>query len=52
MTFFEGWVNLFKNKKENKELKAWARIEYKYDAEYAYHHMITHGFAPSIGVKL
>lgn len=52
MKFFEGWISIFNNKTMNRELQNWARIEYKSDAEFAYHHMITYGRAPTIGVKL
>lgn len=49
MKFFEGWVGLFRNKKVDRDLQNWARIEYKKDSEFAYHHMVTFGTAPDIG---
>lgn len=49
MTFFEGWLGLFKNGKVNKDLQNWARIEYKCDSDFAYNYMISHGRAPTDG---
>lgn len=51
MKFFDGWNSLFKNSRVDRDLQNWARIEYKHDAEFAYHHMLRYGVAPSIGVK-
>ncbi len=31
------------------ELKTWARIEYKNDADFAYHYMKEHGKMPNVG---
>lgn len=52
MKFFEGWIGLFRNKRVDRDLQNWARIEYKHDAEFAYNHMLTHGVAPTVGVKV
>lgn len=51
MKFFEGWVEIFNNKKIDRDLQNWARIEYKNDAEFAYDHMLKYGIAPSLGAK-
>lgn len=50
MKFFEGWIGLFKNNKVDRDLLNWARIEYKHDSDFAYHHMVKHGRAPDVGV--
>lgn len=53
MKFFEGWISLFrKDTLHDSDLKTWARIEYKHDAEFAYNHMKEFGLAPTIGVKI
>lgn len=35
----------------NSDLQAWAKIEFKHDASYAYYHVKEFGVAPTVGVK-
>lgn len=51
MKFFEGWIKLFNDRKVNKDLETWARIEYNRDAAYAYNHLITYGVPPHAGAR-
>jgi len=49
LRFFQS---LFSTGTPDRDLRAWARIEFKADAEYAYNHIKEYGHAPAIGVKL
>lgn len=48
LKFFQS---LFTSGPNDRDLRSWARIEFKSDAEYAYNHMKEYGMAPVIGVK-
>lgn len=43
--FFNGFLSFARTAKDT-DLQAWAKIEYKQDADYAFHYMKEHGFAP------
>jgi hypothetical protein len=43
------FTRLFK-RKHTKELRKWAEIEYKNDAEWALHFILEHGTTPNAGV--
>lgn len=52
MNFFNGIVTVLKeNKLDNSELREWARIEYKDDANFAYDYYLQTGKLPTVGVK-
>lgn len=49
---FEGWLRGLARRPADKDLEAWARIEYKKDSSFAYYHMKEFGVAPNVGVNL
>jgi hypothetical protein len=51
LKLFDGWARLLTTKHSDNDLATWARIEYKKDSVYAYHHMLEHGVAPRFGAK-
>ena len=51
LKLFNDWVHLLSNRPVDKDLATWARIEYKKDSLYAYHHMLEHGIAPGAGSR-
>jgi hypothetical protein len=51
LKLFNDWVHLLSTRPVDKDLATWARIEYKKDSLYAYHHMIEHGVAPGAGAR-
>lgn len=52
MNFFNGLKDIMSNKDAHRnELRTWATIEYKKDAEFAYNYMLNHGVAPNAGAK-
>ncbi len=51
LKLFDALVGSPNTRIKDNELRTWARIEYKYDAEYAYNYMIEKGTAPNLGVK-
>ena len=45
-------ASLFKsNKAREADIRRWADIEYKKDSDFAYNHMMQHGFMPDIKVN-
>ena len=50
LKLFEGMVSTRRTRINNHDLRTWARIEFKNDAEYAYNYMLENGTAPSLGV--
>lgn len=51
LKLFDGLVSPRRSRMTDHELRTWARIEYKNDAEYAYNYMVETGRAPMLGVK-
>jgi hypothetical protein len=51
LRLFNDWVHLLSSRPADKDLATWARIEYKKDSLYAYHHMLEHGVAPGAGAR-
>jgi len=51
MKLFDGLVGN-KNGMTEQELKTWARLEYRNDAEYAYTYMKEYGKMPQMGGKV
>jgi hypothetical protein len=49
LKLFDGWVRSLAPRPADKDLETWARIEYKKDSTFAYHHMKEFGVAPSMG---
>lgn len=49
LKFFQSLFQTFSGPADH-DLRTWARIEFKRDAEYAYTHMKEFGVAPVIGV--
>ena len=52
LKLFEGWVANMGRSSRDKDLEAWARIEFKKDSEYAYNYIREHGISPSVGVTI
>lgn len=50
LKLFDGLVASNKLRMNDHDLRTWARIEYKKDAEFAYNYMLENGIAPSFGV--
>lgn len=48
LKLFDGLTKSVKRKKLDKDLAAWARIEYKNDADFAYFYMVEYGVAPGV----
>jgi hypothetical protein len=48
--FFKGFVAMARTARDT-DLQAWAKIEFKRDAEYAFHYMKEHGHAPDGAFK-
>lgn len=51
LKLFEALTGNTRTKLRDRDIQAWARIEYKNDAEYAYSYMVEHGIAPNLGIK-
>jgi hypothetical protein len=48
---FDALVGSRKTRMKDHDLRTWARIEYKNDAEFAYNYMVENGTSPSLGIK-
>lgn len=47
LKLFDSLLSLRSHHKDS-ELRNWASIEYKKDADFAYHHIKTYGSAPNL----
>jgi hypothetical protein len=47
LKLFDSLLSI-KNHSNDSELRNWANIEYKKDADFAYHHIKEHGVAPRL----
>lgn len=52
LNFFNGLVSVLRpdTNKDDSGLRAWAKLEYKGDADYAYNYYKATGKVPSVGV--
>lgn len=49
LKLFDALTSSRKSNFKDRDLRAWANIEYKNDADFAFNYIKEHGFAPSVG---